>query len=507
MTVVSRALIPQTAVPEVELIRNLGEANHVVLGLANTDGKPVLIGSNTKLEEQIKDLLGCELLDLALDLGAKAKENCVTILPTAKVRIVVVGLGEDVDVAPETLRQGVASAVRAITGLESEVPVNVAISVDANSESTIQAATEGAILGAYTFTPLSNKDPKPGIASILIVSASTSATAKASFEAGRSAASATCVVRDWVNLPANSLYPESFADSAKHYLSDVKVKVEILDEKALAKGGYGGILTVGGGSDRQPRLFRAEYAPRGAKFHLVFVGKGITFDTGGYNIKPTEGMLTMKCDMSGAAAVIGAIHAIAELGLDIRVTAYAAMAENMISGNSYRPSDVLTMYNGMTVENANSDAEGRLVMADALARANEDEPDLVVDIATLTGACIVALGNDIGGLMVSDDETADILLNAAEAAGEPFWQLPITPRLKKGLESKVADLKSSGGRMGGAMIAAAFLQNFVAEDTAWAHLDIAGPAFNSEGPWGHTPTGGTGAGVRTLVALAATLQG
>ena len=499
--------VPITAQPTAELVRTSGKATHVIVGLAKTDDTPTLIGATADLEAEVRDHLGRELLDVALDLGAKCKQDQVVLLPSAGRRVVVVGLGDDVDVEHEVLRNAVASACRAIAGIETDAPHHVAVSLDTNSEASIKAAIEGAILGTYKFAPLSAKDAEQRIERISVVSASTSATAKAAFEAGRATATATCVARDWVNMPANLLYPETFAASAKAYLSDVKVKVEVLDEKALEKGGYGGILTVGGGSERLPRLVRAEYAPKGATFHLVLIGKGITFDTGGYNLKPGPSMITMKCDMAGAAAVLAATHAIAELGLSIKVTTYASMAENMISGRSYRPSDVLTMYGGKTVENVNSDAEGRLVMADALARSNEDNADLVIDIATLTGACVVALGNDMAGLMASDDETADTVLDAAEAAGEAFWQLPITDKLRKSLESKIADTKSGGGPGGGAMTAAAFLQSFLDEGQAWAHLDIAGPAFNAEKPSGLVSEGGTGSGVRTLVALASALQG
>ncbi len=312
--------------------------------------------------------------------------------------------------------------------------------------------------------------------------------------------------REWVNIPPNLLYPESFADEVRTWLSGSKVSVEVLDDKALGRGGYGGILAVGGGSSRPPRLVRLSYSPRGAKSHLALVGKGITFDSGGLNLKPGDGMYTMKCDMAGAAAVFAAVQAIAALGLKVKVTAYGALAENLPSDTAYRPSDVLTMYGGKTVENGNTDAEGRLVMADALVRASEDRPDLLVDVATLTGACVVALGDRTAGLMATDDETADRVLDAAESAGEDFWQLPIAKETRGRLDSKVADLRSTAGdRPGGAMVAAAFLREFVGDGIPWAHLDIAGPAWFDGSPYGYVGGGGTGMGVRTLVALARTL--
>jgi leucyl aminopeptidase len=291
------------------------------------------------------------------------------------------------------------------------------------------------------------------------------------------------------------------------------VTVRVKDERALVREGFGGIVGVGQGADHPPRLVELRYRPAGgsrgggkdAAGEVVLVGKGITFDSGGLNLKPAEGMYTMKCDMAGAAAVLAATWGIAQLGLKIKVTAYGALAENLPSATAYRPSDVLTMYGGKTVENGNSDAEGRLVMADALARSAEDKPDLVVDVATLTGACVIALGERTTGLMSNDEETASRLLDAAEAAGENLWQLPIPKEIRGKLDSKVADLRSvSGDRWGGALVAAAFLREFVPENTPWAHLDIAGPSFGDK-EYGYVSPGGTGVGVRTLIALARSL--
>lgn len=305
-----------------------------------------------------------------------------------------------------------------------------------------------------------------------------------------------------MNLPPNLLGPADLVGQAKDYLDQVAgIDVEILEEKALAKQGYNGILAVGGGSVRPPRLFRAEYSPKTATRHLVLVGKGVTYDSGGYNLKPEASLLTMKQDMAGAATVLAAMKAIAQLGLNIHVTAYAPIVESMISGTAYRPGDVITMFDGTTVENSNSDCEGRIILADALARAYQDSPDLIVDVATLTGACIVALGTQTAGLMTSDDQVADELLDAAAVAGEDYWQLPITDEVRESLPSPFADLRSKNNRYGGTLYAAAFLQHFVA-DSRWAHLDIAGPAWNSGKPYSYVPANATGASLRTLVALA-----
>jgi leucyl aminopeptidase len=275
----------------------------------------------------------------------------------------------------------------------------------------------------------------------------------------------------------------------------------------LAEQGYGGILGVGRGSTHPPRLVRLAYRPEGATAHLAVVGKGITFDSGGLSLKPAEAMIGMKTDMSGAAAAVAALTAVAAIGVPINVTVYAALAENMPSGSASRPQDVLRMYGGKTVEVLNTDAEGRLVMADALVRAGEDEPDLLVDIATLTGACMVALGNRVAGLISDDAGTAARVEQAAVAAGEAVWPLPIPEEMRSKLDSQVADLANIGNRYGGALQAGAFLKEFVAEGLDWAHLDIAGPARNADSAYGYTPKGGTGFGVRTLVALAEALAG
>ncbi|MDO5678630.1 MAG: M17 family metallopeptidase, partial [Propionibacteriaceae bacterium] len=297
------------------------------------------------------------------------------------------------------------------------------------------------------------------------------------------------------------------AGAAEDLAKAAKIKVEVLDEGDLTTQGFGGHMAVGGGSSRLPRLVRLSYAPARAKAHLVLVGKGITFDSGGLNLKPGDSMSTMRSDMAGAAAVIAATNAIATLGLRIRVTAYGCLAENLPSGDAFRPSDVLTMYGGKTVENYNTDAEGRLVLADGLARGTEDDPDLIVDVATLTGAAMVALGTQVFGVFSDSDEVADRVLAAAETAGEDAWRLPMGEWSAKALESKVADLKSGGGRWGGASIAASFLRSFVDEKIDWAHLDIAPGSFNEGSADGEIPVGGTGVAVRTLVEIARSLEG
>jgi leucyl aminopeptidase len=286
----------------------------------------------------------------------------------------------------------------------------------------------------------------------------------------------------------------------------VGVRAEVLDEKALKKGGYGGIVGVGQGSTNPPRLVHLSYSPAGAKTTVALVGKGITFDSGGISIKPAAGMEAMKSDMGGAAAVIATVAAAAELRLKVNVEAWVPMAENMPSGTAIRPSDVLTMRNGKKIEVNNTDAEGRLILGDAMARAGEDTPDLMVDIATLTGAQLVALGSRTAGVM-GEDALRDQVVAAADAAGEAMWPMPLPEDLRKGLDSEVADMVNTGPREGGMLSAGLFLREFVADGVRWAHVDIAGPAYHDGQPYGYVTPGGTGMAVRTLVELLADVSG
>jgi leucyl aminopeptidase len=247
---------------------------------------------------------------------------------------------------------------------------------------------------------------------------------------------------------------------------------------------------------------KLSYTAAKASKHLAFVGKGITYDSGGISLKPAGHNETMKCDMSGAAAVFATVVTAAKLGLDVNVTGWLALAENMPSGTATRPGDVLRMYSGKTVEVLNTDAEGRLVLADALTRASEEKPDAIVDVATLTGAMVLALGSRIFGIMANDDEFRGAIHETAAEAGEQSWPMPLPEELRKGMDSSTADIANMGERMGGGLVAGLFLREFVGEGITWAHLDIAGPAFNEGGPFGYTPKGGTGSAVRTLVALA-----
>ncbi|HET9443343.1 MAG TPA: leucyl aminopeptidase, partial [Acidimicrobiales bacterium] len=344
-------------------------------------------------------------------------------------------------------------------------------------------------------------DPDPcRLASITVVGPE-AAEMQAGVERAEAVAEAVALARDLVNEPAGVVTPRHLEEVAREIAADHGLAIRVYDEDDVVAEGLGGLAGVAAGSDEPPRLIRLTYdPPAGATATVAIVGKGITFDSGGLSIKSSEGMMTMKCDMSGAAAVIAAMAAVAEAGVAVRVIGFAACTENLPSGRAVKPGDVLRIRNGKTVEVLNTDAEGRLVLADALSLAVEEEPDAIIDLATLTGACVVSLGPDIAGLMTNDDGLATQVEAAAGRAGEPVWRLPLPARYRKHIDSEVADIKNIGmpGKAG-TLSAGLFLKEFVG-DVPWVHLDIAGPAFRDEADC-YLPKGGTGFGVRTLVEL------
>ncbi|GAA4922669.1 leucyl aminopeptidase [Streptomyces coeruleoprunus] len=460
---------------------------------------------------------GGEAVDAAFDgklatvletLGATGAEGEVTKVPSPgglKAPVVLaVGLGtapaKDEAYDSETLRRAAGSAARALAGSKKAA---FALPVEAVEDA--EAVAEGALLGAYAFTAYQDqgKDAKRPLAEVALLGAKPRDKAfKAAAERALALTEEINRARDLINTPPNDLTPEAFAAVATAAGKENGLKVQVLDERALAKGGYGGILGVGAGSQNAPRLVKIAYTHPDAEKSLAFVGKGITYDSGGISLKPAGHNETMKCDMSGAAAVFAAVVAVARLGLPVNVTGWLALAENMPSGSATRPGDVLRMYSGKTVEVLNTDAEGRLVLADALTRASEENPDAIVDVATLTGAMVLALGNRTFGIMANDDAFRTAIHEIAEEVGEQSWPMPLPAELRKGMDSPTADIANMGERMGGGLVAGLFLKEFVGEGITWAHLDIAGPAFNESGPFGYTPKGGTGSSVRTLVKLA-----
>ena len=423
---------------------------------------------------------------------------------------VVIAIALPDEPTAEDLRRAAANGVRAAKNATS-----VAIALHPAGVDEVEAIAEGVGLGTYRYdvyktSKKDTKNAKPELTSAVILTPfARQSTATKAVERAATVATAVNTARDWVNTPPGDKRPAELAEAITAHVADAAgqaVKVSVWDEKRLAKESCGGILGVGQGSDSPPRLVTLSYEPAGAVAHLALVGKGITFDSGGLSIKPGASMQTMKLDMAGAAAVVAATVAIARLGLPIRVTAYACLAENMPSGRATRPGDVLRMRSGATVEVHNTDAEGRLVLADGLALAAEAGPDHIVDVATLTGACVVALGSHTSGILGNDDDFGDTVHAASRAAGESMWKLPITEEMKGIVtSSSIADLRQHNPKpYGGALFAAAFLREFVGE-VPWAHLDIAGPSFNEGSAFDYTPVGGTGAGVRTLVRLATEL--
>jgi len=440
-------------------------------------------------------------------LGSTGKVGDLVRVPGSGIAAASVVLAIGVGSGPwseEDLRRAAGTAMRALAGTR-----RVALALPIDSADDADPITQGALMGAYSYDAY-RVDSKSGQKSpveriTVIVANAKSAGSLAASSRGKAIAGAVNLARDLVNTPSADLVPAQLAKAAVNALAGLPVKVEILDEKALAAGGYGGILGVGRGSVNPPRLARITYRPAGAAAHLGLVGKGITFDTGGISIKPSMGMHEMKGDMGGAAATLGAIVAIAQLKLPVDVTGYLCIAENMPSGSAQKPGDVLRTFGGKTVEVLDTDAEGRLVLADGLMRAQQDKPDILIDIATLTGAAVVALGSRTAGIMANDDDLRSAVHDASRRAGESMWPMPQPEELRANFESLVADIANipTVGRPHGGMLSASiFLREFVKDSQRWAHLDIAGPSYNSGAPWAYTPKGGTGAAVRTLIQVA-----
>jgi leucyl aminopeptidase len=361
---------------------------------------------------------------------------------------------------------------------------------------------EGVMLGNYEFNGQKSKVNQKKVLLSKVTFIAGEKLSGSEVEQLQILSSAVNMTRDLVNTPPNLMYPAAMVKSVQSQIKGLPISATVWDEKALAKDGFGGILAVGMGSSRPPRLVKLEYKPKGAKKHLALVGKGITFDTGGLSLKPAESMVGMKYDMTGAATSFQAIIAMAKLGLPLKVTAWLCLAENMPSGTAQRPDDVIKIRNGKSVEVLNTDAEGRLVLADGLSAAAETNPDLIVDVATLTGAATIALGNRYAGLM-GDSGAVKLVEKAADTSGELVWHMPQPKELRALLNSDVADIANVkiGNRAGGMLIGGLFLREFVPKGIEWAHLDIAGPADNSGAAYGYTPKGGTGAYVRTLISL------
>jgi len=460
---------------------------------------------------------GADVLDAALaggleefldEVDFEGKLGDAISVPTGgKLRakgVIVVGIGDPAELTTDGLRRAGATIARRATKAGSLATTLAAAAPEIEGADAAQAVAEGLALGSYQFLEY-KRDPSPTQLRRVTLVDSRGAGVKAALDRAVAITDAVCWARDIVNTPSKDKTPADVVAEARRLLRGRGVSVQVFDVAQLRQKRMGGVLGVGQGSAQTPRFLRLTYAPTGARGKaLALVGKGVVFDSGGLSLKPAGGMETMKCDMSGAAAVIGAMSALKQLGVKTKVVAYVPLVENMPSGTAIRPGDVLRIRNGKTVEVLNTDAEGRLILADALTLASEDKPAAIVDLATLTGACVVALGDKIAGLMGNDEAWAAQVQQASERVGERVWPLPLPTDYRRGIDSSVADIKNIGPREGGALTAGLFLQEFV-DGAPWVHLDIAGPAFLS-GDDGYVTKGGTGFGVRTLLELAATFE-
>ena len=431
--------------------------------------------------------------------GFEAKAGQVEIVSGGERPIAAVGLGPADKITAAVIRKAAASLARSAKRMRRiAVSVLDAVPDSVDHADALRALAEGMMLGAYSYGDFKSEHKPNKLENVHVIGPGGRAVTEA-LEQGRRVAEAVCFVRDLVNEPGGSLTPIRFAELAEEMAEREGLEITVLDLDAIHEAELGGLLGVNRGSDQPPRFVEVAYEPEAeCRGSVALVGKGLTFDSGGLSIKTGTGMMTMKCDMSGGAAVLGVMAAIAAVAPPVKVTGYVPMTDNMLGGDATRPGDVLTMANGKTVEVLNTDAEGRLVLADALSLACRAEPDAIVDLATLTGACMVALGPKVAGLMGNNEAWINQLADAAERTGERVWRLPLPDDYKAQLDSSVADMKNIGGPHGGALTAGLFLSNFVEEGIPWAHLDIAGPAF-TDAEDAETTKGGTGFGVRMLL--------
>lgn len=450
----------------------------------------------------------------ALDrAGFSGRVGETLVLDDGEGTRVLTGLGPIAGVGTAELRTAAAVFARAVSR-HRRVALELPEGLDLDPAEVVRALTEGLILGAYRFDAYKSSST-PGLSAATIAVGDQVRAVQEGAARGRATAEAVCFARDLVNEPGGALTPTVFAERAAERAEAAGLTAEIMDHEAIVAAGLGGVLAVNQGSVEPPRLLKLTYEPNpvgddpvqgeapepDAVDTVALVGKGITFDSGGLSIKPADAMMDMKSDMAGAAAVVAAMCALPALDVAVKVVAFTPMTDNMTGGAAIRPGDIFTARNGTTVEVLNTDAEGRLILADALTLAAEEEPDAIIDLATLTGACLVALGQKIAGLMGNDEVFNGIVEEAAAAAGERVWQLPLPADYRSLLDSQIADIKNiSSGRFGGTLTAGLFLKDFVDDGTPWVHLDIAGPAFLPEAD-GVSPKGGTGFGVRTLLTL------
>ncbi|WP_339685257.1 leucyl aminopeptidase [Gimesia maris] len=477
-------------------------ADWLVLGLAES---APLSASITELDQTLGGLLS-RLIE-SEDFTGKAGTT-TTLLGITEIntpRILLAGLGTAESISLASLEKTMKTAARSISSKPDTSIVVALPEVEKSSLTTEQLATvtsASMIVGAVGQDLYRKEAARFPFQQITIAGSGDAAECQQAVDRGTILGESINLAREMVNRHAGDIFPVSFADRVVEVAKSTGLEAEILDENQLKQEKMGSMLAVAQGSDQPARLAILKYQGADASAPtLALVGKGVTFDSGGLSLKPSDGMKTMKCDMGGAAAVLGAMNAIAQLKLPVNVIGYMGLVENMVNGSSYKLGDVLTARNGKTIEVLNTDAEGRLVLADVLSFAVDRGAANIIDLATLTGACVVALGEEVTGVFANNAEWSQVVQDAAQASGEDVWELPMFPQFADQLKSDVADLKNVGTRWGGAITAAKFLENFVSE-TPWVHLDIAGPAFASANV-PHREGGGTGCMVKTLVEVAA----
>jgi len=476
------------------------------------DGRPALAGGAPGVDKAFRGGLRSALRGLGATGRAEEVTKLASLGAIGAGTLIAVGLGDTpargARIPADTLRRAAGAAARALAGTRSAATTLALVNGDT---ADVRPVAEGLLLGGYAFRRFRSaasaaQAKSPLQTATVLVDQPRDKAVRAAVDRANVVAESVVLCRDLVNTPPADLHPADLAAAARNTCVPLGLEVEILDEKALAKAGFGGILGVGQGSAHPPRLVRIAHRVDPDAPTIAIVGKGITFDSGGLSLKPAASMEWMKSDMGGAAAVIATLAAAARLELGVNVTGWVPTAENMPGGRAIRPSDVLTMYGGKTVEVLNTDAEGRLILADAIVRAGEERPDVIVDVATLTGAQLVALGSRTFAVMSNYEDLRDQLVAAADGAGEPAWAMPLPDYLRSSLDSEVADIANMGDRNGGMLVAGVFLRDFVPDGIRWAHLDIAGPAFNQGDPWGCTPKGGTGSAIRTLIDYLASVE-
>ncbi|MDP2293178.1 MAG: leucyl aminopeptidase [Actinomycetota bacterium] len=433
-------------------------------------------------------------------VGFEGKVGQTLVIPAASHTQIAVGIGEPGSLTPSTLRTAAAATVRA-AGKRAVVATNLADLDGVDAAKAAQAVVEGGLLGSYRFAGIKKTPNTSSLTDLVLVVGGARANAAAvGAERGRVTAAAACLARDLANTPPGHMTARHMAEKAVEVARENGLTIEVFNRDQLAAMGCGGMLGVNQGSTEPPRMVRLTYTPRNPVGHLALVGKGVMYDSGGLSLKPSDGQIAMKMDMSGAAAVLSAMGTLKALKCKAKVTGYLMCTDNMLGGNAVKLGDVLTFRNGKTSEIHNTDAEGRLVLADGLSLAVEDAPDAIVDIATLTGACMVALGTKMAGVIGNDQPFIDKVRAASATTDEAVWQLPLEKGYRKLLDSTVADMRNIGGPHGGAITAALFLSEFVG-DVPWAHLDIAGPmAVDADDAW--LSKGATGFGTRLLIELA-----